>query len=65
MWNEISYRIFNNRENERELDVFELEELRNMPCDCDKNIYYYGLYEDISCKNTFGVEDLFEFDCEV
>lgn len=63
-WNNMSYNRYANRKNERELDFFELEELKNAPCDCDDiGTIRYGIIEDFTWENTFSVEDLFSL-CE-
>lgn len=55
VWNEMSFRRYMNRKNELELDFYELPIIET-----NEDIYY-GLYENIYEKNTFSVEDLFDF----
>lgn len=60
------------RNNEREMDVFELEEMRGY-----NHIYdelselsgielseeeFYGTYEDLAYENTYGVEKVYDYD---
>lgn len=59
VWNEMSYRFYSNRKNERELDYYEKvnsykEDFGDFICE-----EYYGSYEDLYSINTFSVEDLF------
>lgn len=63
-WNNMSYKRYSNRKNERELDVFELDKLKDQICDFDDiGIIRYGVIEDFSWQDTFSVEDLFNL-CE-
>lgn len=58
VWNEMSWRRYSNRRNERELDIWELEEIEDnaeIPSDTE----FYGLYEDIYILNSLGVDELF------
>lgn len=57
VWNELSFRRFINRKNERELDSYELAELYDFNED---EIGQYGLYEDITLKNCSAVEDYWD-----
>lgn len=66
-WNEMSYKRYENRNEERELDIFELEEIKNKENNYDKEnvkVYYYGTFEDITKKNCFGVDELFYLNYE-
>lgn len=67
-WNEMSYKRYENRKEERELDIFELENLKESKEEESNNNnikeYYYGTLEDITKKNCFGVDELFYLNYE-
>ena len=67
-WNELSYRRYENRKQERELDIFELEEENYKYWDYNFDelisINSYGLFENITIQNCFGVEDIFYLNYE-
>lgn len=67
-WNEMSYKRYENRSQEREKDVFDLEkdnyEYLDYHFDEFISINSYGLFENISIVNCFGVEDMFYLNYE-
>jgi hypothetical protein len=51
VWNEMSFRRYSNRKNEYENDIWEQEEYE---------VLSYGLLEDITLCNCYGIEDWWE-----
>ena len=58
---ELSHNRFN-RNDEREMDVFELEEMRYQGVFQSEADYTYGTYEDLAYENTYGVEKVYDYD---
>lgn len=68
---ELSHNRFN-RNDEREMDVFELEEMRGYDYRYDelsalsgldiREEDLYGTYEDLAYENTYGVEKVYDYD---
>lgn len=65
VWNEMSFRFYMNRKNERELDFYELENTQeNYEDNIKIKTSFYGLYENLMECTTFGVEDIFYLNYE-
>ena len=59
---ELSHNKFNNRNDEREMDIFELEELRYQGSFKSEVDYTYGTYENLTYGSTYGIEKVYDYD---
>lgn len=63
-WNEISFRRYSNRMNERELELYEIEKEIDNNLDYiyseNENVSQNGVYEDLTLNNCRGIEDWWE-----